>query len=200
MKKSKLFLSVAAFMLCASTAISAVTEVFETISVQLRPDIEIYVNGEALDMKDTNGNDVSPIVYEGTTYVPLRTAAEIAGTNVYWDGNNTDINLVSTNIDDQIQRINLADAALEVAQLDAYFSNLEYPQNFSFNTFEFSDKILTIYLNQSDEETWSTVFESITLSIYNKFSGIESVIFEIPLPYDTITKEYDYDWYLNQRN
>lgn len=200
MKKSKLFLSVAAFMLCASTAISAVPEVFETISVQLRPDIEIYVDGEVQVLTDTNGNEISPIVYEGTTYIPLRLAGEIAGSTVSWDGTTNAINLDAAVRVDENNRINVQTANLELAQLEDFINNFAYPDHFVLDTFEYSDEVLTIYLHQSDEETWASVFEAVAAPIYDKFSGIEAIIFEIDLPYDTITKEYDYDWYLDQMN
>lgn len=200
MKKSKLFLSVAAFMLCASTAISAVPEVFETISVQLRPDIEIYVDGEVQVLTDTNGNEISPIVYEGTTYIPLRLAGEIAGSTVSWDGTTNAINLDTAVRVDENNRINVQTANLELAQLEDFINNFAYPDHFVLDTFEYSDEVLTIYLHQSDEETWASVFEAVAAPIYDKFSGIEAIIFEIDLPYDTITKEYDYDWYLDQMN
>lgn len=200
MKKSKLFLSVAAFMLCASTAISAVPEVFETISVQLRSDIEIYVDGEVQVLTDTNGNEISPIVYEGTTYIPLRLAGEIAGSTVSWDGTTNAINLDAAVRVDENNRINVQTANLELAQLEDFINNFAYPDHFVLDTFEYSDEVLTIYLHQSDEETWASVFEAVAAPIYDKFSGIEAIIFEIDLPYDTITKEYDYDWYLDQMN
>lgn len=35
--------------------------------------IKIYVDGVKIDPKDANGNTVEPFIYNGTTYLPVRT-------------------------------------------------------------------------------------------------------------------------------
>lgn len=48
--------------------------------------VKIYVDGHKLNPKDANGNAVEPIIYNGTTYLPVRAVANALGKPVYWDG------------------------------------------------------------------------------------------------------------------
>lgn len=50
--------------------------------------IRIVVDGEDLHPTDANGNTVEPLIYNGTTYLPVRAIAEGLGKAVYWDGPN----------------------------------------------------------------------------------------------------------------
>jgi hypothetical protein len=49
-------------------------------------DISIIFRGEERELKDAAGNRVYPILYEGTTYVPLRGISQLYGEPVSWDG------------------------------------------------------------------------------------------------------------------
>ncbi len=48
--------------------------------------IRIVVDGKKLNPTDANGNAVEPIIYNGTTYLPVRAVANALGKAVYWDG------------------------------------------------------------------------------------------------------------------
>jgi len=50
--------------------------------------IKIVVDGQKLNPTDVNGNKVEPIIYNGTTYLPVRAVANALGKAVYWDGPN----------------------------------------------------------------------------------------------------------------
>ena len=50
--------------------------------------IKIIVDGQTLNPTDANGNKVEPIIYNGTTYLPVRAVANALGKAVYWDGPN----------------------------------------------------------------------------------------------------------------
>lgn len=50
--------------------------------------IKIVVDGQKLNPTDVNGNRVEPIIYNGTTYLPVRAVANALGKAVYWDGPN----------------------------------------------------------------------------------------------------------------
>ena len=50
--------------------------------------IKIIVDGQKLNPTDVNGNKVEPIIYNGTTYLPVRAVANALGKAVYWDGPN----------------------------------------------------------------------------------------------------------------
>lgn len=57
----------------------------QTISAQIRSDFTIIVDGTIRHFADVNGNTVYPLLYEGTTYLPLRAIGELMNKNVQWD-------------------------------------------------------------------------------------------------------------------
>lgn len=48
--------------------------------------VKIVVDGKKINPTDANGNTVQPIIYNGTTYLPVRAVANAFGKAVYWDG------------------------------------------------------------------------------------------------------------------
>ncbi len=47
--------------------------------------IKVSLDGKLIDVKDSNGNTVEPFIFNGTTYLPVRSVAEAAGKEVLWD-------------------------------------------------------------------------------------------------------------------
>mgnify|MGYP005917814205 FL=1 len=54
-------------------------------------DITIYLNGEKKVATDVNGKVVEPLIYEGTTYVPVRAISEWFGKTVTWQGSTNSV-------------------------------------------------------------------------------------------------------------
>ena len=48
--------------------------------------ITIVMDGDVIEPKDANGNPVDPVIYNGTTYLPVRAIAAAVGKAVDWDG------------------------------------------------------------------------------------------------------------------
>ncbi|NOU87053.1 hypothetical protein GC102_14870 [Paenibacillus sp. LMG 31460] len=57
----------------------------ETIQAFLNHEIKFTLNGQAWTPKDPDGRELSPIIFEGSSYVPLRAMGELSGLNVNWD-------------------------------------------------------------------------------------------------------------------
>lgn len=55
-------------------------------SITINDGVNVYMNGEKLEMTDVDGNSVSAFVYDGTTYLPARAISEANNKNVEWDG------------------------------------------------------------------------------------------------------------------
>ena len=84
MKKSYVAAAVAvtACMLMGAAAVSGQSK---NVTAATRPDITLKVNGTAYTIRDTNGNEVAPLLYEGTTYVPLAALGRMLDAQVTWD-------------------------------------------------------------------------------------------------------------------
>ena len=61
----------------------------QNITVQLRPEFTITVDGVTQHFTDSRGNEIYPMLYDGSTYLPLRAIGELMGKEVSWD-NDTD--------------------------------------------------------------------------------------------------------------
>jgi len=48
--------------------------------------IKVYVDNEAIELKDASGDIVEPFIYNGTTFLPVRAISEALGKEVRWDG------------------------------------------------------------------------------------------------------------------
>ena len=57
----------------------------QEIKAYLDPTITIKMEGEAQTFLDAKGNRVYPITYQGSTYLPVRAVAGLAGFEVNWD-------------------------------------------------------------------------------------------------------------------
>lgn len=55
--------------------------------------IKVYKDNQLYNLKDSSGKTVEPFVYNGTTYLPLRSAANLAGMDVTWDSKTKSIHL-----------------------------------------------------------------------------------------------------------
>ena len=83
MKKSYVAaaLALTGCMVVGAAAVSQPQNVVATF----RPDITLKVNGTAYNVRDTNGSLVSPLIYNGTTYLPLSSIGRMLDVDVSWD-------------------------------------------------------------------------------------------------------------------
>lgn len=71
----------------------------ETIQAILSRDITIKYDGEIQKLHDVNGNEVFPIAYNGTTYIPVRAVSGLLDIPVQWDNDNRQVILGEANAD-----------------------------------------------------------------------------------------------------
>lgn len=76
---------VAALALALFTGGVFAAGVTQEITAQLRPDLSVVIDGAKQTFKDADGNAVYPIVYNGTTYLPLRAIGGVMGKDVEWN-------------------------------------------------------------------------------------------------------------------
>ncbi|OKP99266.1 stalk domain-containing protein [Paenibacillus sp. P46E] len=85
MRKSVFISSiVVSSLLFGSVGVLAGTGV-ETIKAKLNHNIKFLLNGAKWTPKDQSGNNLSALVYNGSTYVPLRSVSEALGAEVDFD-------------------------------------------------------------------------------------------------------------------
>lgn len=60
--------------------------VVENITAELHRDLSIVIDGKTQTFTDVNGQTVYPIMYNGTTYLPIRAIGGVMGKPVAWDG------------------------------------------------------------------------------------------------------------------
>lgn len=58
---------------------------FAAMGAQLRPDMTIMIDGSEQTFYNVNGQEVHPILCDGTTYLPVRAIGEVMGKNVDWN-------------------------------------------------------------------------------------------------------------------
>ncbi len=69
----------------------------QNITAEIRDDFTIVVDGVTQKLTDANGNTVYPMLYNGSTYLPLRSIGQLMGKSVSWDSNTETVTLSSTN-------------------------------------------------------------------------------------------------------
>ena len=69
----------------------------KNISVDIRTDFIIVVDGTTQVFKDAAGKRVYPMLYNGSTYLPLRAVGGLMGKTVAWDGATQTVTLTTPN-------------------------------------------------------------------------------------------------------
>ena len=143
-------------------------------------DIKIKYNNEYQTMYDVSSNQVYPIVYQGTTYVPIRAVSNIFNIPVNWDGatrtvllgNNSEwVNLTAENFSYQH---NWYDGILDV-KVDGETYKTGYKSETTTSTYVFTPVTIDLGTKYSDFSC-TVVSEAnkdlpVTLQIKDKDTG-----------------------------
>lgn len=86
-------------VLCAAGIIvgASASGVIQKVQSEIRPDFTVKVDGKTQTFKNVNGEVVYPMLYNGTTYLPVRAIGELMGKTVYWYEDDKLIELKSEN-------------------------------------------------------------------------------------------------------
>ncbi|TCK98558.1 copper amine oxidase-like protein [Natranaerovirga hydrolytica] len=107
MKKISVIL-VVVMLFSAMTLVATADSVFETVTATLRGDIKIVINGEEFNPKDAVGNDITPVVIDGSTYLPVRAISEAVDLPVNWDGETNTVSLGTTSVSKSIANFDVS--------------------------------------------------------------------------------------------
>lgn len=83
--KKRWIMLIAVVMLFAFAAGAVAGPAVQNITASLATDIKITLNGKDWTPKDANGNAMAPIIYNGSTYLPVRAVGEAVGVKVDWN-------------------------------------------------------------------------------------------------------------------
>lgn len=79
MKKQIFAAALSAALLCSAAAAGW------TASAEIRPDIDVVIDGTERTFYNASGAEVHPISYQDTTYLPVRAIGELMGKTVSWN-------------------------------------------------------------------------------------------------------------------
>jgi len=79
------YVSICGIVVIAGLSTVGATTVYNSVSATLRPDIMVKFNNEAIELKDVNGEALTPIIINGSTYLPLRAISSLAGLKIDWN-------------------------------------------------------------------------------------------------------------------
>ncbi len=88
--------------------------------------IKITLNGQKIQPKDVNGNDVEPFIIKGTTYLPVRAVASALGINVYWDGSTNTVALSNQKTENVATGFETSVVANEISVIKEYYWETNY--------------------------------------------------------------------------
>lgn len=101
--KKKLTLVLAVVIALSSFSVGVMSKnIIEKIEAELRGDFTVFVDGKKQTFRDVEGKVVDPILYEGTTYLPVRAIGELMGKTVYWYQNEKRIELVEATTEEPL--------------------------------------------------------------------------------------------------
>ena len=87
MKKNRILAGACALVLAASLTVGALAASQPyTANATLSPNVTVKIDGVEQTFYNAQGKEVHPIIYNSTTYIPLRAVGELMGKNVNWDG------------------------------------------------------------------------------------------------------------------
>ena len=91
-------------------SVFAMQEYVRQVQAELRPDVKVAVDGQQQTFTDVNGNPVYPLLYNGSTYLPVRAIGNLMGKTVTWDERTNTVGL------DSKETANITDADVIIRQ------------------------------------------------------------------------------------
>lgn len=81
----KKILVILLIVVIASLSIVGATAIYTTVAATLRPDIKVTLDGQELSLQDADGDTITPLIVDGSTYLPVRAIAGALGIEIIWD-------------------------------------------------------------------------------------------------------------------
>lgn len=127
--------------------------------------IKIVLDGKEFTCTDANGTVVQPMIYNGTTYIPVRAVSSAFGKAVYWDGENKTVYL--GNMDGKLEEPTLKLEDIENIA-EAHY-RLEKEENIFDNYGNFYDS--SVHYNSYSNADANICCETLLNKKYSKFKA-----------------------------
>ncbi|MCT4687295.1 peptidylprolyl isomerase [Vallitalea sp.] len=129
----------ATFLLATVIGVSA-SGLVKDITAKISYEIRTVLDGEEFSPKDTDGTELEPIIYNGRTYLPVRSLCNALGLSVGWQNNTKTIILSTkpnTNYEDTIVTIN-GENKITLGEINLYLAQIkaQYESYFGANVWE----------------------------------------------------------------
>ena len=85
MKKLMFTSALALAVMCGVTIGASASGTLQEIKAYLTPQVTVKYNNTMQTLTDAGGNVAYPIMYNGTTYIPINAVSNILGVGVNWD-------------------------------------------------------------------------------------------------------------------
>ena len=176
--KKKLAFVLAGVVAISSFAVGAMSKsIVEKIEAELRGDFTVVIDGTKQTFRDAEGNVVDPILYDGTTYLPVRAIGEIMGKTVYWYQDEKRIELVEASTDESL-----------VTDADVIVDSSDKKDKVKEEKADRNEKLKDIEVDVTLEEAKKTVLEKAGLK------ENDVVFTKAKKEYDDLKVVYDIDF------
>lgn len=122
---------VLAFIIAFSMIFSVVPSMAEEL---FYGDISVLLDGEKIETKDVDGDEVKPFISAGTTYLPIRAMAEAFGFDVDWDNDTRSVVIGKKGAAEKGEEINILIDGEKFIARDADGDEV-YPKNVNNSVF-----------------------------------------------------------------
>ena len=144
---------VAALTFCLGIGAATVAQ---KVQAEICPHFTVIVDGEKQTFSDANGTEVYPLIYNGTTYLPVRSIGNLMGKNVGWDGATNTITLNN-------QSTSANGLLYEDEYMSISFIGTERKKQYSFE----SDNCTSIKLNIHNKTNYTLQILCSTIALNN---------------------------------
>ena len=144
--------------------------------------IKLMVDGVEISPKDVNGNSVEPFIYNGTTYLPIRSIAEALNKEVYFDNESATIYINDSDNHSKQLYSNYTKGTSNIAKNNTYiyepdiivnalFFNMDEYDYMQADVYEISNSV-TYSLNGTGKKVKGTF----VAPTYNSLDNVDYVI------------------------